>query len=121
MRSSGYSHHRAHLPIGTIALLFAVIAWGFHYKISLYQEQHELNTNITLPVKFLSEAEKSSVLKSTADSQPLQLNAVAVHFLAAEFHFSLSRDAGILSLIPEIAQPRKHSFWRFFPRPPPSA
>lgn len=121
MLSSGHSQHRFHLPIGTIALLLAIIAWGFHYKISLYQEQHELNTNITPPAKLLSEAEKSAISRTAAISPDSQLRTADVHFFAAGFDVQPSDSAGVLSLIAEDDHSQKRTCWRFFLRPPPLA
>ncbi len=52
------SAHRAHLPIGMLALLLALFSWGLQYKISLYDHWRHPRASTEPPAKLLTDAER---------------------------------------------------------------
>lgn len=114
------SAHRTRVLIGTLALLLALIGWGFHYKTSLYQGNHPHSGSVT-PAKLLSEAERSSPSKR-AITFPVLIPPVTIacsHVPAAGYENRSVRGERYFLLISQDA-PRAHRpIKRFFLRPPP--
>jgi hypothetical protein len=115
--------HPSRLPLGMLALLFAIFFWGLHYKISLYQDpaQH-LHSGSANQVKLLSEAERSlspqaalhSALDTLTQHVSPQVLAVQSFGMAA-----LRSDCSLHICIVQAAEqmPRAHARIR----PPPLA
>lgn len=119
---SAPSTHRVRVPVGTLALLLALITWGIEYKASLCSEKGFQASVGAPPAKLLTDAERSlEEHGATARSAAISLLQFAgPHWIAAASHDSAAHSSGYLLVASQaVDSPRQYLRTKNFPRPPP--
>jgi hypothetical protein len=125
MRYADNSARCTRFPIGTLALLVALIAWGLQYKTSLIRADQDdsLCRTLLLPVKILIDTEDSLPTKIAISSSASSVvrSPVSHLFLAVGCGTDAEPDETCLLLGLQHVAPEPHFSGEFFARPPPHA
>jgi len=118
---SSPSVRRNWLPLGAMALLFAVFLWGLHYKLSLYHHGQQSRSSFP-PAKLLSDAENPSSLRAVVSCLlKSQLKVAPAPAIASVFRTDPFRSEHDALLGPDPVPTPLRAFGQFLPRSPPAA
>jgi hypothetical protein len=117
------SARRTRFPIGTLALLVALIAWGLQYKTSLIlaDQDDSLCRTLLLPAKILIDTEDSLPTKiAVSSSASSAVRSIPnLHFLVALSSGDSEPGGRLLLPASQPDAPGHYFSRRFFIRPPP--